>query len=82
MLNHLNCYTRATRLLSVQDSQLNCILDNNFRLYEMNPYQKKNKEENRVNQGGIVSPICFCLYKDELLNNINYAYLSCHFVHR
>ena len=37
--------------------------------------------KNGVKQGGILSPILFCLYIDELLNRINASGLGCHIGH-
>ena len=37
--------------------------------------------KNGVKQGGILSPILFCLYIDELLNRINESGLGCHIGH-
>ena len=37
--------------------------------------------KNGVKQGGILSPILFCLYIDELLNRINSSGLGCHIGH-
>ena len=38
--------------------------------------------ENGVKQGGIISPILFCVYIDELLNRINTSGLGCHIGHK
>ena len=38
--------------------------------------------ENGVKQGGILSPILFCVYIDELLNRINSSGLGCHIGHK
>ena len=38
--------------------------------------------ENGVKQGGILSPILFCVYMDELLNRINNSGLGCHIGHK
>ena len=37
--------------------------------------------DNGVRQGGILSPILFCVYVDELLNRINKSGLGCHIGH-
>ena len=37
--------------------------------------------QNGVKQGGIISPILFCVYVDELLNRVNGSGIGCHVGH-